>query len=191
MVDLDGARSGSMAHLEVLRDVASGTDLVIDYSGGIRTIDDVRDVLGNGASIVTIGSVAVRSPEVAGDWAERFGQDKFLVGVDVRDGNAATNGWQQDTTRPATAVLGTLVEMGLRNFFVTDISKDGGMQGPATDLYSSLLDEFPDIQLIASGGVRNMGDVAVLEQAGCAGVIIGRALYEGKISVKEAATYAR
>lgn len=192
MVDLDGARSGSSSNIDVLEAVSSsGGGLSIDFGGGVRSADDVRAILDSGAAMVTIGSLAVREPEKVRDWSAEFGNDKFMIGIDLRDGRAAVDGWFDDTEKGVAEIISSLLSAGLRHYFVTDIAKDGAMAGPALDIYHEIIAEFPEIELVASGGVRTIQDVSDLAEIGCSGVIVGRAIYEGTITLEEAAKYAR
>jgi len=190
MVDLDGARRGSSSNIDILKAVSTSCSLSIDFGGGVRSANNVRVILDSGAAMVTIGSLAVREPEKIRAWAIEFGIDKFMIGIDIRDGRAAVNGWYQDTEKGVAEVLSSLIPAGLRRYFVTDIAKDGAMEGPALDLYRGIIAEFPEIELIASGGVRTMQDISDLDEIGCSGVIVGRAIYEATITTEEAAKYA-
>ena len=191
MVDLDGARSGTPSNLHVLRHVASGTSLRIDYGGGIKSETDVEAVFGAGASIVNIGSLAARQPEIFLGWVDKFGGDKILLGADTKKGKVAIDGWQTETREPILSYLRKYAERGVTKAFVTDITSDGAMAGPALKLYRKILGALQEIDLIASGGVRSLGDIDDLESIGCSGVIVGKALYEETIKLEDLATYAR
>ncbi|MCC7301173.1 MAG: 1-(5-phosphoribosyl)-5-[(5-phosphoribosylamino)methylideneamino]imidazole-4-carboxamide isomerase [Bacteroidia bacterium] len=182
LVDLDGARSGSVKNLDVLRRLASGTGLKIDFSGGISDDSILKQVFDAGAAWAGIGSLAIRDPKKVKDWLLRFGKEKFLFGADVKNGRIAVKGWTEDTSLDVYSFIEMYMESGVLSFFCTDVTADGMMQGPSLDLYRSLLKRFPEMKLIASGGVRDLEDIRTLEEAGCTGVIIGKALYEGKIS---------
>jgi phosphoribosylformimino-5-aminoimidazole carboxamide ribotide isomerase len=188
MVDLDGAKAGQIRNLHVLEAVAAATSLEIDFSGGIKSEEDVRSVFSAGAKMVAIGSLAVREPELLGRWTMDFGSDRILVGADVRDGFVAINGWQTKTDTSLIPFIHRLSELGVERIFVTDVSKDGLLEGPATELYREILLEFPNIQLIASGGVSDISDIRALNEVGCAGAIIGKAIYEGRIKMEELAS---
>jgi phosphoribosylformimino-5-aminoimidazole carboxamide ribotide isomerase len=190
MVDLDGARSGTPANLHVLKRVASGTSLNIDYGGGIKSETDVAAVFDAGASIANIGSLAARQPEIFLGWVEKFGGDKILLGADTKKGKVAIDGWQTDTREPILSYLRKYAERGVTKAFVTDIASDGAMAGPSIKLYRKILGAVQEIDLIASGGVRSLDDIDELEKIGCAGVIIGRALYEHTIKLEDLAKYA-
>ena len=190
MVDLDGARSGSPKNLAVLADLAEKTDLEIDFGGGVRSEKDLVSVLSAGAAMANIGSVAMTDPNIFLDWVERYGSDRILLGVDTRRGMIAIDGWQTETEIEITRVLTRYAHDGVRNIFVTDIGSDGAMAGPAIELYERIVSALPDLRLIASGGVRTIQDVDELERIGCAGVIVGKAIYEGRITIEELSNYA-
>ncbi len=190
MVDLDGARTGAAANLHVLKRVASGTTLAIDFSGGLKTESDVTAVFETGAAIATVGSVAVKQPELFLSWVEKFGGEKMLLGADSRGGKVAIDGWQTDTTTPVLAFLRNFAERGVNHAFVTDIASDGAMKGPAFKLYRQIRAAIAEIDLIASGGVTSIADIHELERIGCAGVIVGKAFYEQNIKLEDLAKYA-
>jgi len=190
MVDLDGARSGSPSSLDILSRVAAATKLTIDYGGDIRNDVDLAATFDAGASMVNLGSIAVREPETLDGWIEKFGGERFLIGADSRSGNAAIDGWKTSTAFPVIDIIRRYGERGVHGFFVTEIARDGAMTGPAVDLYKDLMSALPGVKIIASGGVRSIEDVDELERIGCAGVIIGRALYEGRIRLEDLARYA-
>lgn len=189
MVDLDGARTGAPANLHVLKKVATGTKLTIDFSGGLKTESDVAAVFETGAAIATVGSVAVKQPELFLSWVEKFGSEKMLLGADARCGKVAINGWQTDTTTPVLAFLRKFAERGVTNAFVTDIASDGAMKGPAFKLYRQITAAISEIDLIASGGVTSIADIDELDRIGCSGVIVGKALYEQNIKLEDLAKY--
>lgn len=191
MVDLDGARSGSPANLHVLRHVASGTSLTIDYGGGIKSETDISAVFDAGGSIANIGGLAVRQPELFLGWVDKFGGEKILLGADTKNGKVAIDGWQTVTAIPILAYLRNFAERGVTDVFVTDIASDGGMAGPSIKLYRQIMLAVHEIDLIASGGVRSTGDIDELQRIGCKGVIIGKALYERSINLEDLAKYAR
>lgn len=185
VVDLDGAKRGKVTNLKVLETIASKTNLTIDFGGGIKTDEDVQSVLDAGAKMASIGSVAVKSPEKFFSWIEKYGSEKFLLGADVKNGRIAVNGWQTETDLKILPFLENYFAKGVRQVFCTDISKDGLLQGASVELYRQIINRLPEIELIASGGVASIEDVYELEKIGCAGVIIGKAIYEGKISLEE------
>lgn len=189
VVDLDGARIGKPRNLSTLERVAAASGMVIDYGGGIRTDEDVAEAFSAGASIVNVGSIAVKQPDKFISWAARYGAERFLLGADARNGLVTTNGWTNDTDVPVSALLQKYARLGITNVFVTDVARDGMLAGPAIDLYRQIRKALPEISLIASGGVRSMEDVDGLAAIGCDGAIIGKALYEGGITLTEIAEY--
>ncbi len=185
IVDLDGAKNGAVTNLEVLEKIARNTNLTIDFGGGIKTDEDIQSVFDAGAKIASIGSVAVKNEEKFFQWLEKYGSEKIMLGADVKNEKLAINGWQTATEIEILSFLKDFFDKGVSQVFVTDIGKDGLLQGAANKLYEKILASLPDLKLVASGGVRSMRDVAELEKIGCAGVIIGKAFYEGKITLKE------
>ncbi len=185
LVDLDGAKSGHTANTKVLEGIAKSTNLEIDFGGGIRTDGDVQKAFDSGARIVTIGSVSVSSPEKCLGWIEKYGADKIIIGADVRNGTVSVNGWQEDSSKQLLPFLDFYIRNGAKNVLCTEISKDGMMGGPALALYRQLMAAFPCIHLIASGGVSRLEDIQALEANGIPGVVFGKALYEGKLNLKE------
>jgi phosphoribosylformimino-5-aminoimidazole carboxamide ribotide isomerase len=181
IVDLDGAKAGTLINLKVLEDVATATGLVIDFGGGVKTITDVSNIFEAGAAMVTIGGLAVKHPELLEEWLMEFGTDKFLIGADVLDGKIKISGWLEDGGIGIFDFIGKMLSLGVTNIFCTDISKDGAMEGPSVDLYRKIMEEHPEVNLIASGGVSNLDDVFLLNEIGCKGAIIGKAIYEGKV----------
>ncbi|MBX6380856.1 MAG: 1-(5-phosphoribosyl)-5-[(5-phosphoribosylamino)methylideneamino]imidazole-4-carboxamide isomerase [Thermoflavifilum aggregans] len=185
LVDLDGARERKVKNWDVLERIARHTSLVIDFGGGITTAEDVKRALQSGASLVVVGSVAAREPHLFRQWLQMFGADKFLLGADVKNHHIAIHGWQQTTPWPVVEFLQQQLQMGVKQVFCTDVERDGMLQGPAFELYAQILKALPDIHLIASGGVQSISDIEHLEQIGLKGVIVGKAIYEGKISLDE------
>ena len=189
VVDLDGARNGKITNLRILETIARETKLLINFGGGVRTDDDLKNIFTAGAHVVTVGSVAVQNPEKFACWLNAYGRDKILLAADVRGGKLATNGWQTNTEVGIISFLTANFSNGLSQAFVTDIAKDGLMQGPSTALYKVIHRTLPRLQLTASGGVSSMKDVLELGSAGCWGVIIGKAIYEGTITLEELRDY--
>ena len=181
IVDLDGAKAGKIINLKVLEEIATATRLKIDFGGGVKNITDVGDIFNAGAAMVTVGSLAVKHPELLEEWLMEFSAEKFLVGADVLDEKIKISGWLEDGGINIFDFIGKMISLGTTNIFCTDISKDGVMEGPSTELYKKIMVEHPEINLIASGGVSNMDDVKQLQEIGCAGAIIGKAIYEGKV----------
>lgn len=178
MVDLDGARAGAPKHLHILKKVAAETSLVIDFSGGIKTDTDIESVFEAGAAIAAIGSVAVKDKPLFFNWLKKYSPEKILLGVDVRDEKLAVSGWTEQTDIDLFGFLYEMTGAGVRQVFCTDIGKDGLLAGPSTELYRRILERFPGLELIASGGVRSPEDLPELEKIGCAGAIVGKAIYE-------------
>ena len=185
IVDLDGAKSGKIVNLGVLESIAAVTNLIIDFGGGIKNINDVSNVFSAGASIATIGSLAVKHPEIVEEWLMEFGADKFLIGADVLEEKIKISGWLEDGGIDIFTFIGKVIGLGAHNIFCTDISKDGLMEGPSVDLYKKIKEQHPEINLIASGGVTTINDVVELKAIGCSGVIIGKAIYEGNITLQQ------
>lgn len=189
LVDLDGAKNGRIANLQALEKVAKGTDLIIDFGGGIKSNKDLDAVFDAGASFASIGSVAARKPAAFFEWIASYGGGRFLLGADVRGRTLAIDGWQTDTELEIISFLAGNLAEGAESVFVTDVTKDGLLSGPSTDLYQQILQELPRIKLIASGGIRSLKDIDDLKAIGCAGVIIGKAIYEGRIALEELGAY--
>jgi phosphoribosylformimino-5-aminoimidazole carboxamide ribotide isomerase len=185
LVDLDGAKAGKVMNMKVLESISTQTRLIIDYGGGIKCNEDVEAVFSNGATMISVGSVAVREPELFHEWVRRHGPDRVLLGADVKDEKIAIHGWTEVTGIGVFDFISLNKMMGVKNFFCTDIAKDGVMEGPAVELYKRILSRVKGINLVASGGVTSLDDIRDLEAAGCSGVIIGKAIYEGKITMKE------
>ena len=185
LVDLDGARTGKMTNLAVLKNVASNTGLLIDFGGGVKSLEDVEAVFSAGANMVTIGSIAVRQPRMLEQWLNSYGRDRFLVGTDVLDEKIKISGWQEDGGIGIFDFIDQLIAMGLTELFCTDISKDGALEGPAIHLYTKIIARYPTLGVIASGGASNLDDVLALQKIGCSGVIIGKAIYEGRIALAD------
>ncbi|MGI9055174.1 MAG: 1-(5-phosphoribosyl)-5-[(5-phosphoribosylamino)methylideneamino]imidazole-4-carboxamide isomerase [Pyrinomonadaceae bacterium] len=184
IVDLDGAKNGKVTNLKVLETIARNTNLTIDFGGGIKTDEDIKSVFDAGATMAGIGSIAVKNAEKFFDWLKKYGSEKILLGADVRDEKLAINGWQTETEIEILTFLKEYFEKGVTQTFVTDIAKDGLLEGSSNALYAKILREIPDLKLIASGGVSKIEDIYELEKIGCAGVIVGKAIYEGKIKLK-------
>lgn len=185
LVDLDGAKAGEVVNWQVLEAVAGGTSLKVDFSGGIKTKAAVEKVFSLGASQVAIGSLAVKDPEMLVQWLEEFGAVRFVLAADVNNRMVATHGWQQQSGRDIHDFLAFWLSKGLNRVLCTDISKDGMLQGPALDLYIELMTAFPQMELIASGGVSSMEDLSQLSAAGCYAAVVGKAIYEGRIGLGE------
>jgi phosphoribosylformimino-5-aminoimidazole carboxamide ribotide isomerase len=184
LVDLDGAKAGAVKNWKVLESIALNTKLVIDFGGGIKTDDDVALVFERGASLATIGSIAVANPALFLSWVNVYGAERFFLGADVKDNHIAVNGWMQTSNISIESFIGDYLSKGITNIFCTDVSKDGKLEGPSTALYQSLIRSFPDLKLVASGGVSSIRDLEDLDNIGCAGAIVGKAIYENRISIE-------
>jgi len=185
MVDLDGAKSKHIVNDEVLNRITKATNLIVDFGGGIKTDEDIRKAFDNGASMVTVGSIAVTHPKLFLLWVELYGAERLILGADVRNGKISINGWKEDSTEDLLPFLRRYVNAGVRNVLCTEISKDGTLQGPAIELYQRVMKEYPELHLIASGGVSSIEDIKSLDAAGIPAVVFGKAIYEGKINLQE------
>ncbi len=185
VVDLDGAKSKHIVNSDVLRSITSSTHLLVDFGGGIKTDDDLAQAFEAGASMVTVGSVAVTHPELFEGWLKQYGADRMILGADVRNGRISINGWKEDSDEALLPFLEKYIRMGVKNVLCTEISKDGTLAGPAIDLYREVMGAYPTLHLIASGGVSSQQDIEALETAGIPAVVFGKAIYEGKINLRE------
>ena len=185
MVDLDGAKSKHIVNDEVLNRITKATNLIVDFGGGIKTDEDIRKAFDNGASMVTVGSIAVTQPELFLSWVEQYGAERLILGADVRNGKISINGWKEDSTEDLLPFLRRYIDDGVRNVLCTEISKDGTLQGPAIELYQRVMKKYPELHLIASGGVSSIEDIKSLDAAGIPAVVFGKAIYEGKINLQE------
>ena len=185
VVDLDGAKSKHIVNDAVLREITSSTNLVVDFGGGIKTDEDIEKAFAAGASMVTIGSIAVTNPDLFMGWLEQYGTDRMILGADVRHGEISIDGWNEDSAEDLLPFLKKYVDAGVRNVLCTEISKDGTLAGPAIELYQEIMDAYPQLHLIASGGVSSLNDIIALNAAGIPAVVFGKAIYEGKINLKE------
>ena len=185
VVDLDGAKAKHIVNGQVLHDITTATRLTVDFGGGIKSEEDIELAFQNGAAMVTVGSVAVTHPELFLSWVKRYGAERMILGADVRHGKISINGWKEDSEEDLLPFLHRYVEAGVTNVLCTEISKDGTLQGPAIELYRSIMAEYPTLHLIASGGVSCIDDIRALETAGIPAVVFGKAIYEGKIDLKE------
>ena len=184
-MDLDGAKSKHIVNDAVLGEITSSTNLVVDFGGGIKTDEDIEKAFAAGASMVTIGSIAVTNPDLFMGWLEQYGTDRMILGADVRHGKISINGWKEDSAEDLLPFLKKYVDAGVRNVLCTEISKDGTLAGPAIELYQEIMDAYPHLHLIASGGVSSLNDIIALNAAGIPAVVFGKAIYEGKINLKE------
>lgn len=185
LVDLDGAKAATVKNWKVLETIAAKTSLTIDFGGGIKTEKDVQIIFDSGGALATVGSIAVKNETVFTSWLEKFGAGRFLLGADVKDEKITITGWTEQTDIWVYDFIQQYIEKGIAQLFCTDVSKDGALQGPAIELYKSIVQKFPTLHFIASGGVSSIEDVYELEEAGCKGVIIGKAIYEGRIQLRD------
>ncbi|TGD80340.1 1-(5-phosphoribosyl)-5-[(5-phosphoribosylamino)methylideneamino]imidazole-4-carboxamide isomerase [Hymenobacter wooponensis] len=185
LVDLDGARAKRPINLPVLERIARHTSLVVDYGGGLQSDEALRQAFAAGATQITAGSIAVREPETVNNWLQTFGAEKIIVGADFRDNHISINAWAEQSERTLQEFLGQYLTAGATTFICTDVSKDGKLQGPALDTYRELRQVLPAARLIASGGVTTIADVEALAEIGMHGAIIGKAIYEGTITLNE------
>ena len=185
LVDLDGAKAGAVKNWKVLEAIAGKTSMVIDFGGGIKSEKDVDIVFDSGAALATIGSIAVKDEETFSNWLKKFGAQKFLLGADVKNEKITVSGWLEQTDIWIYDFIEKYVAKGLKQIFCTDVSKDGALEGPSTELYKSIVQKFPELHFIASGGVSSIDDVCQLREVGCKGVIIGKAIYEGRIQLSQ------
>lgn len=189
LVDLDGAKAKHIVNYKVLEQIASKTNLIIDFGGGLKSDDDLKIVFESGAAMVTGGSIAVKEPELFLSWLEKFGSEKIILGADAKDGKVAVNGWQESTELSVIEFISEFYKKGISKVISTDISRDGMLTGPAFELYSEIMETLPAVEIIASGGISSMDDICKLAEMEVPGVITGKAIYEGKINLKEIEKY--
>lgn len=185
VVDLDGAKSRHIVNVDVLRRITTETRLTVDFGGGIKTDEDIEKAFDAGAQMVTVGSIAVTRPDLFGQWLQKYGPERMILGADVRNGKISINGWKEDSAEDLLPFLRKYIEQGVKNVLCTEISKDGTLQGPAIGLYKEVMAAYPTLHLIASGGVSSKEDIKALERDGIPAVVFGKAIYEGKINLKE------
>ena len=191
IVDLDGAKSKHIVNVKVLSEITSKTKLKVDFGGGIKTDDDIKMAFDNGAALVTIGSVAISNPELFDGWLEKYGADKIILGADVRNGRISINGWKENSDTKLLPFLERYVKHGVKNVLCTEISKDGMMGGTAVELYSEIMNAYPTLHLIASGGVSKQEDINELNRRGIPAVVFGKSIYEGKIDLDKLLIWSR
>jgi len=189
LVDLDGAKSGAVVNLAVLEEICSKTNLQVDFGGGVKTSVELKRVLEAGATQVTGGSIAVKNREEFLSWIELYGSEKIILGADCKDGKIAVSGWQEESKLELFPFIKDFSDAGIRHAVVTDISKDGMLQGTNVELYSKLSSEFPEVNFVASGGVTSTDDLDALLKSGVSGAIVGKAIYENHISLEELVSY--
>ncbi|MDH6305546.1 phosphoribosylformimino-5-aminoimidazole carboxamide ribotide isomerase [Parabacteroides sp. PF5-5] len=185
LVDLDGARAGRIINYRVLEKIATRTSLIIDFGGGLKHEDDLEIAFESGAQMVTGGSIAVKNPEVFTGWISKYGSDKIILGADVKDRKIAVSGWEETTEKELIPFIKEYHNKGIIKVISTDVSRDGMLQGPSIDMYKEIKDEIPMLYIIASGGVGSIEDIEKLVEAKIPAVIIGKAIYEGRITLKE------
>ena len=185
VVDLDGAKSKHIVNNEALKAITSETGLTVDFGGGIKTDEDLEKAFASGASMVTVGSIAVTQPQLFIGWMENYGAERMILGADVRHGKISINGWKEDSDEDLLPFLRKYVDAGVRHVLCTEISKDGTLTGPAIELYCRIMEAYPELHLIASGGVSSKQDIMALDKAGIPAVVFGKAIYEGKINLKD------
>ncbi len=191
VVDLEGAKASTPVNLETLRAITEATSLSVDFGGGVKSNEAIKAVFEAGARQVTAGSIAVKQPELVSQWIAEYGAERIILGADVIDEQIATHGWQQNSGIQLFGFLEQYLKKGIEYCICTDVSKDGLLQGPSFDLYARIQQEFPELKLIASGGVAELDDLKRLEQMGVYGTIVGKAYYEGHISLEELAQFEK
>ena len=189
LVDLDGAKAGEVVNWKVLEKIANNTQLKIDFGGGIKTEAILKTVLDTGATYATIGSLAVKNELLFQEWIARFGANTFMLGADVFEEKIAIGGWMEKTEISVFDFMKSYIDKGVKQIFCTDIKKDGKLKGPSIELYQKIIEKFPALHLIASGGVSSLDDLIELEEIGCAAAIVGKAIYENKITISELASF--
>ena len=185
VVDLDGAKSSHIVNYKVLDQIAGHTSLTIDFGGGIKTDEDLTIAFEYGAQMVTLGSIAVKNPDLFKSWLHKYGAERIILGADVKDNRISVNGWKEESQQELLPFLADYTQEGIRKVLCTDISRDGMLQGPSIKLYKQIMGQFPDMHLIASGGVSGLDDIIRLDEAGIPAVVFGKALYEGRITLKD------
>ena len=189
LVDLDGAKAGEVVNWKVLEKIANNTEIKIDFGGGIKTEATLKTVLDTGATYATIGSLAVKNELLFQEWIARFGAKVFMLGADVFEEKIAIGGWLEKTEISVFDFMKSYIDKGVKQIFCTDIKKDGKLQGPSFELYQKIIEQFPALHLIASGGVSSLDDLIELEEIGCSAAIVGKAIYENKITISELASF--
>jgi phosphoribosylformimino-5-aminoimidazole carboxamide ribotide isomerase len=183
LVDLDGAKAGRVINWSVLEKICTHTRLQVDFGGGIKTEEDLQKVMDSGAAWAVVGSIAVKDEDRLLDWFGKYGTERFFLGADVKQGKIAVSGWMETTAIEVIPFLQRYVAHGIRYAFCTDVSKDGRLEGPSVELYRDILASVPGLQLVASGGVSTMADLQALASIGCHGAILGKAIYEGRVTL--------
>ncbi len=191
LVDLDGARASHIVNYKVLEQVAQKTNLVIDFGGGLKTDKDLEIAFNSGAAMITGGSIAVKEPDIFLEWLSRYGSEKIILGADGKDAKIAVSGWEEETNIPVLDFISGYHQKGITKVISTDIGRDGMLTGPAFELYAEILETFPGIEIIASGGISSMDEIIKLAGMNVPGVITGKAVYEGKITLQDIKKYCQ
>ena len=191
IVDLDGAKSRHIVNVDALKGITSQTNLKVDFGGGIKTDDDIEKAFDNGAAMVTIGSVAISAPDLFDGWLDKYGVDKIILGADIRNGKISINGWKEDSDADLLPFLLRYVRHGVKTVLCTEISRDGMLGGTAVELYSQIVEAYPNLHLIASGGVSKAEDIYELDRRGIPAVVFGKSIYEGKIDLDELVAWSK
>lgn len=189
LVDLDGAKSKHIVNHKILDQIASKTELKVDFGGGLKTDKDLQVAFESGANQITGGSIAVKDPELFQTWFQKYGNEKIILGADAKDRKIAVSGWLEDSDKEIIPFIQNFEKAGIKYVICTDISKDGMLEGPSFELYKEILSETENIKLIASGGISEFDELPKLKELGCEGVIIGKAIYENRISLKQLEKY--
>jgi phosphoribosylformimino-5-aminoimidazole carboxamide ribotide isomerase len=189
VVDLEGAKDGRSRNWDGIASILSVEGIGAQVGGGIRSADDIQKLLDAGARRVVVGSVAVQAPQLVARWIHKFGAERIVVALDVRNGSIAVAGWQEQTDLPPIILVRKMVDLGVRSFLCTDIDRDGTLSGPNVELYEGMHSAFPSIELIGSGGIASLEDIEASERAGCSAVVVGKALYKGRLSLDLLSTY--
>lgn len=189
LVDLDGAKSSRIINYKVLEEIATKTTLKIDFGGGLKSDEDLKIAFECGANQITGGSIAVKKPNVFLSWIEKFGTDKIILGADVNNEKIAISGWLEESQEDLIPFIQNYKSLGIQYVICTDINKDGMLEGPSFDLYRKIISQTNDLKLIASGGISEFDEIPKLAELGCEGVIIGKAIYEDRISLKQLENY--
>ena len=189
LVDLDGAKSSHIVNHKILETIATKTSLKVDFGGGLKSDKDLQIAFESGANQITGGSIAVKDPELFQNWLQKYGNEKIILGADAKDRKIAVSGWMEDSDKEIIPFIQNFEKAGVKYVICTDISKDGMLEGPSFELYKEILSETANIKLIASGGISEFDELPKLEEFGCEGVIIGKAIYENRISLKQLEKY--
>lgn len=189
LVDLDGAKSSQIVNYKVLEQIASKTNLKIDFGGGLKSDSDLKIAFESGANQITGGSIAIKQPEIFKSWIQQYGADKIILGADAMNEKVAISGWLEESKEEVIPFIQSYQQEGIQYVICTDISKDGMLEGPSFELYQRILEQTKDLKLIASGGISTFDELPKLAELGCEGTIIGKAIYEGRISLKQLENY--